>query len=157
MFLQVECANGQLGYGKRKRSVPTDGSDLQRLYEVSMSTIVRFEDETEAAKPETQPENVPSARQRQEELLVEKGLSKKRFESRSTNLKFALLFAAILSNVYKRDQALLDLAKEFGDTTFQRQTFVEFEHDDDSNATGKATVTSMALLLASLFALRLFR
>merc|ERR1712036_178647 len=44
----VECANGQLGYGKRRRrDVSSEGADLQKLYEVSMSTIIRFEEEDE--------------------------------------------------------------------------------------------------------------
>lgn len=79
----VECANGQLGYGRRRRrSVIGEGGaadQLQKLYEVSMSTIIRIEDEEPDASAaasvsgsELQPEPLASARQRQEQVIVEK-------------------------------------------------------------------------------------
>lgn len=41
----VECANGQLGYGKRKRRDVTDKRDLNKIYEVSMATVVKVANE----------------------------------------------------------------------------------------------------------------
>lgn len=46
--LQVFCSNGQVGFGKRKKRTVSDegASEQQRVYEVSMSTIVKVGDET---------------------------------------------------------------------------------------------------------------
>ena len=46
-FLKVQCANGQRGYGRRRRRDVDDNADavLQQVYEVSMSTIVKVSDE----------------------------------------------------------------------------------------------------------------
>ena len=45
---QVQCSNGQVGFGKRrkKRNLDDSPSEIQRVYEVSMSTIVKVGDET---------------------------------------------------------------------------------------------------------------
>ena len=41
-MFQVECANGQIGYGRRRRDVEQEEQpNLNKIYEVSMSTIVR--------------------------------------------------------------------------------------------------------------------
>jgi len=81
----VECANGQLGFGRRRRDVASDGADVdqQRLYEVSMSTIIRFEDDESPLRAVTKREQVPSARQRQH-LLVEKAVLKNVFKDPQT-------------------------------------------------------------------------
>jgi len=43
----VQCSNGQKGYGRRRRrDVDDDTAELQQVYEVSMSTIVKVSDET---------------------------------------------------------------------------------------------------------------
>lgn len=130
----VECANGQLGYGKRRRrrrSVSESGEEAEqlkeKLYEVSMSTIIRYEEDSvpfpdrtaadAVAQAEVLPQQVPSARQRQQELLVER---------------------AVLSSEFKRDGnfALEELAEAFGtsgssSSGYQRQTYVEFELDEE--------------------------
>merc|ERR1711899_278635 len=42
----VQCSNGQVGFGRRKkRDLDDSPSDIQRVYEVSMSTIVKVGDE----------------------------------------------------------------------------------------------------------------
>merc|ERR1712156_1238044 len=41
----VECSNGQIGFGRKKRNVPSDDVEAQRIYEVSMSTIVKVAEE----------------------------------------------------------------------------------------------------------------
>lgn len=48
----VECSNGQLGYGRRKRRDVVDSSPkVNRVYEVSMSTIVKVAEEHFDGKP----------------------------------------------------------------------------------------------------------
>merc|ERR1712241_763385 len=44
----VQCSNGQVGFGKRrkKRNLDDSPAEIQRVYEVSMSTIVKVGDET---------------------------------------------------------------------------------------------------------------
>jgi len=43
----VECSNGQIGFGRKKRNVPSDEVDAQRIYEVSMSTIIKVAQDTD--------------------------------------------------------------------------------------------------------------
>lgn len=123
----VECANGQLGFGRRRRrDVASDGADVeqQRLYEVSMSTIIRFEGDESPLRAVTKREQVPYARQRQH-LLVEK---------------------AVLKNVFKDTQ-----------TGASESSFIEFEIDEEDlgrNSSAAAQTSSVAALLASLIALR---
>jgi len=46
----VQCSNGQRGYGRRRRAV-TDEADPNKVYEISMSTIIKLEcDDCEKAK-----------------------------------------------------------------------------------------------------------
>jgi hypothetical protein len=50
--LQVECANGQIGFGRRRRrDVNGDGPDRNKIYEVSMATIVKVAEEHVQGKP----------------------------------------------------------------------------------------------------------
>jgi len=133
----VECANGQLGYGKRRRrrrTVEEEGAQ-KRLYEVSMSTIIRFQDEdAPAVQPETQPDQIPSARQRQQELLVEKAVLSSFFKPQPVQEEEHLV--------------LEELAQEFGG--YKRQTYVEFELDEEDRNSG---VSSSQGFFAGLFAL----
>lgn len=42
----IECANGQIGYGRRRRRRDINGDERQsKIYEVSMSTIVKVSEE----------------------------------------------------------------------------------------------------------------
>lgn len=127
----VECANGQLGFGRRRRrDVASDGADVeqQRLYEVSMSTIIRFEEDESPLRAVTKREQVPSARQRQH-LLVEK---------------------AVLKNVFKAPQTGGAIASE--------SSFIEFEIDEEdlgrNSAKSQTSPAVVTALLASLIALR---
>lgn len=131
----VECANGQLGFGKRRRrrSVESDGAEevQQRLYEVSMSTIVRFEEEESENEPRAvtkREQVVPSARQRQH-LMVEK---------------------AVLKNVFNPSE-------EFKKPS--EVSFVEFEIDEqdfEETSSGSSHQTSLAAMApATLLALRM--
>merc|ERR1712154_737395 len=51
----VECANGQIGFGRRRRrrDVTGDAVDRNKVYEVSMSTIVKVAEEHVEGKPKT--------------------------------------------------------------------------------------------------------
>jgi len=132
----VECANGQLGFGKRRRrDVASDGADIeqQRLYEVSMSTIIRFDEDEEgddesskSFRAVTKREQVPAARQRQH-LMVEK---------------------AVLKNVFKPSQ-------EFKEPS--EISYVEFEIDEDIERSSAKTShqTSLAVALTPILAMRM--
>lgn len=39
----VQCSNGQLGYGRRRREIYDDAPDPNKVYEISMSTIIKME------------------------------------------------------------------------------------------------------------------
>ena len=41
MCIQVECSNGQTGYGRRRREVPTIAADPNKVFEVTMSTFIK--------------------------------------------------------------------------------------------------------------------
>jgi len=106
-----------------------DQSAAERLYEVSMSTVVRVEEDTQLSAAaaaaaaglhaETQPENIPSARQRQQELLVEK---------------------AVLSTSYNPGGSEQHLVLEEEELTREQfggrneAAFVEFEFDEEDKA-----------------------
>jgi len=42
----VQCSNGQVGYGRKRRDVNDEPAQQQRVYEVSMSTVVKVSDQT---------------------------------------------------------------------------------------------------------------
>lgn len=39
----VQCSNGQLGFGRRRREISRASTDPNKVYEISMSTIIRLE------------------------------------------------------------------------------------------------------------------
>jgi len=155
----VECANGQLGYGKRRKRRSAMQEDqsaadgLKRLYEVSMSTIVRVEEDPQLSAAdaaaaaghqklpvlaETQPETIPSARQRQQELLVEKAVLSTSYTPGRSSEHLVL------------EEELL-AQEELG--SFGNEAFVDFEFDEEDKAAAKrssASNRSFAPLLASL-------
>ena len=52
----MECANGQIGFGRRRRRRDVtvgDAVDRNKVYEVSMSTIVKVAEEHVEGKPTT--------------------------------------------------------------------------------------------------------
>merc|ERR1711936_1170462 len=47
----VRCSNGQAGYGRRRRDLADDGPDPNKVYTISMSTIIKMEcDDCDKAK-----------------------------------------------------------------------------------------------------------
>jgi hypothetical protein len=59
----VECANGQTGFGRRRRDV-TDKTPKNKVYEVSMSTVVRVGEDNDGNG------DVAKAGRRQKETFV---------------------------------------------------------------------------------------
>lgn len=48
LFAQVSCGDGDIGFGKKKRSIPFEmPNDPNRIYEVEMTTILRIESKNE--------------------------------------------------------------------------------------------------------------
>jgi len=97
----VRCSNGQVGFGKRKRRSQEESEvDIQRVYEVSMSTIVKVGDERD--------------------FVVNKGKRKQTFVSET----------AVISELYHPDDlAIARLSEEFGPTPakyidFQRDSAI---------------------------------
>jgi hypothetical protein len=43
IFVQVECSNGQTGYGRRRREVASIPADPNKVFEVTMSTYIRVD------------------------------------------------------------------------------------------------------------------
>jgi len=39
----VQCSNGQLGYGRRRRDISSIAPDPNKVYEISTSTVIRME------------------------------------------------------------------------------------------------------------------
>lgn len=69
----MDCANGQLGFGKkrRKRDVPSK-SLKNRIYEVSMSTVVRVGNDENL---ERKFQKIPDLGERDKALVLEEGKS----------------------------------------------------------------------------------
>lgn len=44
-FLQVECSAGQIGYGRRKREIPALPADPNKIFEITITSILKFGDE----------------------------------------------------------------------------------------------------------------
>jgi hypothetical protein len=43
LYIQVECSNGQTGYGRRRREVASIPADPNKIFEVTMSTYIRVD------------------------------------------------------------------------------------------------------------------
>ena len=39
----MRCSNGEPGYGRRRRDVSSKGADPNKVYTISMSTIIKME------------------------------------------------------------------------------------------------------------------
>lgn len=47
-MFQTTCSNGATGFGRKKRSI-LSGSDSNRLFEISLTTFIKVEDESNEA------------------------------------------------------------------------------------------------------------
>lgn len=43
LCMQVECSNGQTGYGRRRREVASIPADPNKIFEVTLSTYIRVD------------------------------------------------------------------------------------------------------------------
>ncbi|XP_049953697.1 uncharacterized protein LOC126470125 [Schistocerca serialis cubense] len=50
----VECSNGQIGYGRRKREVPTMAPDPNKVFEITMTTFIKVDYEEEEGADKAQ-------------------------------------------------------------------------------------------------------
>lgn len=44
----VQCSNGHIGYGRRKRSIESSNIDPNKIYEISMTTFIKVNNEGDA-------------------------------------------------------------------------------------------------------------
>ena len=77
LIFQVDCANGQTGFGRKRRSpnVSEKSSNKNKIYEVSMSTVVRVGENQVDKNVEIRRKNVESRPQNveKEPFVVEEG------------------------------------------------------------------------------------
>lgn len=52
----IQCSNGQIGYGRRKREIASQSPDPNKVYEISMTTFIRVQNDP---KETNQCENCP--------------------------------------------------------------------------------------------------
>lgn len=116
----VRCSNGQVGFGKRKkRNLDDEPADQQRVYEVSMSTVVKVGDETT-------------------DFVVKdsKGNKKQTFFSEQ----------AVISEIYHPDElAIARLSEAFGPSPAK---FIDFQIENSAYMNKMSTVTFWTTLLA---------
>lgn len=53
MVFQTQCSNGATGFGRKKRSI-LSGSDSNRLFEISLTTFIKVEDDSNEAGTENE-------------------------------------------------------------------------------------------------------
>lgn len=41
---QIECSNGQVGFGRKRRAIEMSSTDKNKLFEVTMSTFIKVDD-----------------------------------------------------------------------------------------------------------------
>lgn len=123
----VRCSNGQVGYGKRrkKRDVNQEPARQQRVYEVSMSTVVKVGDEaTDRLVTDSQ------------------GKAKRTFVSEE----------AVISELFHPEElAIARLSEAFGPTPAK---FIDFKRDDNG-ASSRSSSVAFLTFLASFLALAL--
>jgi len=122
----VQCSNGQVGFGKRrkKRNLDDSPSEIQRVYEVSMSTIVKVGDETT-------------------DVIVKdsKGNRKETFVSEE----------AIISEIYHPEElAVARLSEAFGASPAK---YIDFQQDNAAAASKTTNLLLSTVFMAIMAAL----
>jgi len=119
----VQCSNGQVGYGRRKkRSLADEPVDQQQIsYEVSMSTVVKVGDE----KTDTV---VKDSQGRRKETFVSE--------------------EAIISEIYHPDElAIARLSEAFGPSPAK---YIDFELDSSASTKFASKIFVSVLLMTAL-------
>lgn len=47
-MFQIECSNGQIGFGRRRRAIDVSNTDKNKLFEVTMSALIKVDFEEDA-------------------------------------------------------------------------------------------------------------
>lgn len=118
----VQCSNGQKGYGRRRRRDVDDNAELNQVYEVSMSTIVKVSDEaTDRLVSNSQ------------------GRTRKTFISEE----------AVISEIFRPDHELANarLSESFGPRPAR---FIEFNHGSSSSKFPSTLILALILAVALL-------
>jgi len=121
----VQCSNGQVGFGRRKkRDLDDSPSEIQRVYEVSMSTIVKVGDEkTDIVVKDSQ------------------GNQKETFVSEE----------AVISEIYNPEElAVARLAESFGASPAK---FIDFDQENNTAASIQNNLLVSLVLMAFMLAL----
>lgn len=45
---QIECSNGQIGFGRRRRAIDVSNTENNKLFEVTMSALIKVDFEEDA-------------------------------------------------------------------------------------------------------------
>jgi len=118
----VQCSNGQKGYGRRRRRDVDDNAELNQVYEVSMSTIVKVSDEaTDRLVTNSQ------------------GRTRKTFISEE----------AVISEIFRPDHELANarLSESFGPRPAR---FIEFNHGSSWSKSPSTLILALILAVALL-------
>lgn len=121
----VQCSNGQVGFGRRKkRDLDDSPSEIQRVYEVSMSTIVKVGDEkTDIVVKDSQ------------------GNQKETFVSEE----------AVISEIYAPEElAIARLAESFGASPAK---YIDFDQENNNAASIQNNLLVSMVLMAFMLAL----
>lgn len=47
-IFQIECSNGQIGFGRKRRAIDVSNTDNNKLFEVTMSALIKVDFEEDA-------------------------------------------------------------------------------------------------------------
>lgn len=47
-IFQIECSNGQIGFGRKRRTIDVSNTDNNKLFEVTMSALIKVDFEEDA-------------------------------------------------------------------------------------------------------------
>lgn len=48
LVFQIECSNGQVGFGRKRRAIDVSSTDKNKIFEVTMSTFIKVDFEEDA-------------------------------------------------------------------------------------------------------------
>ncbi|XP_035720399.1 uncharacterized protein LOC118440856 isoform X1 [Vespa mandarinia] len=68
--LGIECSNGQIGFGRKKRAIASSNTDKNKLFEVTMSTFIKVDFEDDVMIDQVLSEFIRKGKNRTEERAV---------------------------------------------------------------------------------------